>query len=174
MTWDDAVLDVHADAIGAASAVRKQYWPEGTSPPDPELLAARMGIEVVVGRPDGDAAVTAGRDQQGARVVLAATLHPSVRSTLLLRAIGHLSRPEPPSAPDHVTDAFTASFSAALRVPEESLDTLRREGLTWPEIDDHLGAGRGEALKQWRVYFGLRTRHVLAQRGVTRPPADWS
>lgn len=167
---DDAALDLHARAIAAATAALAQHWPEGTVPLDPDLLAARMGIEVVLGWPEGDAAVTAVRDERGARVVLAASLHPSVRSSLLTRAIGHLSRPEPPGPSDGVTDEFTRSFAWALRIPERALDSLRREGLAWHEVDDRLGVPRNAAVEQWRVYAALRVR---SWRGRSTRPPDW-
>ncbi|WP_146846671.1 hypothetical protein [Cellulomonas terrae] len=157
---DGALLDLHARAVEAASEVLAQYWPEGTAPLDLDLLAARMGIEVVLGRPEGDAAVAAVRDEHGARVVLAASLHPSVRSALLIRAIGHLTRPGTPLASDGVGDEFTKSFASALRIPEIVLDSLRRQGVPWPEIDHRLGVARNAAQDQQRLYWALwRRRH---------------
>lgn len=170
MTLDDAELDLHARAIEAATAVLTRYWAEGTVPPNPELLAARMGIEVVLGQPEDDAAVTAVRDERGARVVLRASLHPSLRSGLLLRAIGHLSRPGTPEASDGVTDEFTRSFAWALRMPEQVLGSLRREGLSWREIDDHLGVDRNRATEQWGVYAALWRRYQRTDVGGTPPP----
>ena len=171
MTWDEAELDLHERAIAAATAVLVEHWPEGTGSPTPELLAERMGIEVVLGQPEGDGAVTAVRDARGARVVLAASLPPSLRSTLLLRAIGHLSRPGPPVATDHVGDAFTRSFQWAVRMPEGAIDALRQDGLSWPEIDRRLGVERNQALAQWGVYGALSLRRQRATAGTSPRPA---
>ncbi|NCT91563.1 hypothetical protein GXB85_11450 [Cellulomonas sp. APG4] len=167
---DDAELDVHESAIGAANAVLARYWPEESVPLDAELLAARMGIDVVLGTPARDAAVVAVRDERGARVVIAAHLHPSVRSALLVRAIGHLSRPDVPAASENVTDAFTLSFRRALLVPEHVLDTLRRSGLSWPQIDAHLGVDRGTALEQWGLYAALWRTFQRTNVGGAQPP----
>ena len=74
---DGALLDLHANAVEAANAVLTRFWPEGRQVPlDLDLLAARMGIEVVLGRPAGNAAVTAVRDEDGAQVVLPAYASP--------------------------------------------------------------------------------------------------
>jgi hypothetical protein len=166
---DGAALDVQWAALTAAEAVLERYWPEDTVPLDLELVATRMGIEVVRGRPEGDRSlqvlgpswrpgvpcVTAVRDEHGARVVLAASLHPTVQSILLARAIGHLSRPAPSESPGDLDDAFARSFAAALRVPERALRSLRRDGLSWEEIDDRLGVERGGSMEQGRVHESL-------------------
>lgn len=172
MRPDDATLDLHQRAVEAATAVRARHWPEGTVPVDADVLAARMGVEVVLGRPAGDAAVTAVRDERGARVVLAASLHPAVRSSLLLRALGHLSRPAP-AATDGVTDEFTRVFASSLRVLQDALDALRREGLSWREVDQRLAVPPGTALATWRIHAALRVREATARIGVTSPPSDW-
>ncbi|NUU19479.1 hypothetical protein HP550_19700 [Cellulomonas humilata] len=168
---DSTLLDLHARAVEAATAVLTRYWPEGTVPLDVDVLAARMGIEVVVGRPEGGAAVSAVRDEHGARVVLAATLHPSVRSALLARAIGHLSRAGTPSASDAVGDEFTKSFVSALRIPETALETLQRDKVSWPEIDDRLGVPRNAAQDQQRLYWALWRRRI--RRASRRRSAPW-
>ncbi len=171
MSWDVAELDQHERAIAAADAVLARHWPEGTGSPTPEVLAERMGVEVVLGQPEGGAAVTAVRDARGARVVLAASLLPSLRSTLLLRAIGHLSRPGAPQATDHVGDAFTQSFLWAIRMPEGAIDALRQEGLSWPEIDKRLGVERNRALAQWGIYGALSLRRQRATASTSPRPA---
>lgn len=160
---DDVELDVHRSALVTARAVLARYWPEATVPLDAGLLAARMGIDVELGAPANAAAVTAVRDERGARVVIAEHLHPSVREVLLVRAIGHLSRP--PALATDVTDEFTRSFRRALLAPEPVLDTLRRAGLSWPEVDERLGVSPGTAIEQWEICTALRRRPRRADAG---------